>query len=69
MPVDYYRADIRFPLDISTRLNVLLSGIQKESGRKISKSNLVVEIVRLFLDNNEKQEHLLSLQEDVERRR
>jgi hypothetical protein len=67
MPADYYRSDIRFPIDISTKLSILQNEMHLKTGKFISRSNLVVEIVRLFLESNEEKERLLSLQEDVER--
>lgn len=50
MRENYYRADIRFPLGVSAKLNRLKQEIFEKTGKRVSKSKLVEQIVSDFFE-------------------
>jgi hypothetical protein len=53
MPVNYYRADVRLPLEVSTKLNLLRQEIFEKTGKKVSRSKVIEQIVSNFFKKSE----------------
>lgn len=51
MPANYYRIDLRIPVEWSKELERLKREVYEKSGRKVSKSDLIREMMKEVLDN------------------
>lgn len=69
---DYHRTEVRFPRAISHQLELLKKEVQEETGKAVSISDLVTEIVGQFFETSKKvrsksEEHLLLKSEELKR--
>lgn len=53
MPVNYPRTEIHFSIAVSVKLSQLRQEIYEKTGKKISKSRLVEQIVDMFFERSE----------------
>lgn len=62
---DYARKDIHFPRELSRELELLKKEVREKTGRRVTTSRLVVEIVNDFFEKSKKSSSSCFLEKTV----